>query len=224
MIVTLFHGSEFIIRKPVYHKGNPRNDYGYGFYCTESKSLASEWAVSREHDGYVNSYHIDLTDLRILDINNKCSLINWLSILLQNRTFNLDTPLSREAYRYIINEFPVDLEPYDIVTGYRADDSYFSFAQDFLNNTISYEQFSWAMRLGYLGDQTVIRSKEAFSRLIFEEASPAGRSEWLAKKMLRDQTARDMYLHSDRMSYHRGELYVTEILDKEMKINDSRLR
>ena len=49
---TIFHGSEQIIKKPRFHSGNPHNDYGYGFYCTESEELAIEWAVTREHDGY----------------------------------------------------------------------------------------------------------------------------------------------------------------------------
>lgn len=219
---TIFHGSEQIIKKPHFHGGNPHNDYG--FYCTESEALAMEWAVTREHDGYSNAYRICTDELRVLELNKDCSLMNWMAILLKNRTFNLDSALSRSAFRYILDNFLIDLEPYDILTGYRADDSYFSFAQDFLNNTISYEQLGWAMRLGYLGDQFVIRSRAAFSRLEFLHAAPALREKWLPGKELRDQTARNMYLHSDRMGFHHGELYIIEMLDKEMKNDDPRLR
>lgn len=221
---TIFHGSEQIIKKPRFHGGNPHNDYGYGFYCTESEELAMEWAVTREHDGYANAYRINTEGLSILELNNNCSLMNWMAILLKNRTFNLDSVLSRSAFQYILENFSIDLEPFDIVIGYRADDSYFSFAQDFLNNTISYEQLGWAMRLGYLGDQFVIRSKAAFTRLEFLHAAPALRERWLPGKELRDQTARSMYLHSDRMGFHRGELYIIEMMDKEMKNDDPRLR
>ena len=48
---------------------------------------------------------------------------------------------------------------YDVIIGYRADDSYFSFAKDFINNTISVEQLAEAMRLGELGIQIVLKSE-----------------------------------------------------------------
>ena len=44
--MTLFHGSEFKIEKPHVGGGKITNDYGSGFYCTESEDLACEWAVT----------------------------------------------------------------------------------------------------------------------------------------------------------------------------------
>ena len=35
--MILYHGSEKIIEKDVYRKGNLRNDYGRGFYYTENE-------------------------------------------------------------------------------------------------------------------------------------------------------------------------------------------
>lgn len=43
-IICVYHGSSQIIQQPVIGKGNPNNDYGLGFYCTESVELAKEWA------------------------------------------------------------------------------------------------------------------------------------------------------------------------------------
>lgn len=42
MELTLYHGSENQIEVPQYGKGARTNDYGRGFYCTESKELAKE--------------------------------------------------------------------------------------------------------------------------------------------------------------------------------------
>ncbi|MEG0338397.1 MAG: DUF3990 domain-containing protein, partial [Oscillospiraceae bacterium] len=50
--LTLFHGSPQIIKAPELAKGKPSNDYGRGFYCTESIELAKEWACSTETDGF----------------------------------------------------------------------------------------------------------------------------------------------------------------------------
>ena len=44
----LYHGSQRIIKTPVFGEGNPRNDYGLGFYCTESPELAKEWHAQRK--------------------------------------------------------------------------------------------------------------------------------------------------------------------------------
>jgi len=53
---TLYHGSEFIIKKPEFLEGNIHNDYGIGFYCTTNKELAKEWASKRSGKGYINKY------------------------------------------------------------------------------------------------------------------------------------------------------------------------
>lgn len=45
-IITLYHGSEQLIEEPTFGKGKGNNDFGLGFYCTESEDLAKEWAVS----------------------------------------------------------------------------------------------------------------------------------------------------------------------------------
>ena len=72
--------------------------------------------------------------------------------------FPLKTPVARRAKQYLIDNFSVNVNAYDLITGYRADDSYFDYAESFLNNAISVEQLSQAMRLGKLGEQVVIKS------------------------------------------------------------------
>ena len=47
--MKIFHGSECIIKSPQFGFGNPRNDYGLGFYCTESVDLAIEWACQKNN-------------------------------------------------------------------------------------------------------------------------------------------------------------------------------
>lgn len=219
----IYHGSDHIIKIPEFHGGKPHNDYGYGFYCTEIGDLAKEWAVSEEHDGYANCYELDMDGLRILNLNHEYSILTWLSILIQNRTLNLDTPLAAEVLRYLRDNFSVDTTMYDLIIGYRADDSYFSFAQDFLSGAISYQQLRKAMYLGELGEQIVLVSRRSFSAIRYIGSEKAFRSEWLVKKTERDRQARAAYLHSDRMRYRRGELYAVTILDEEIKPNDPRL-
>ena len=65
---TLYHGSEFIIEKPVFLKGNSHNDYGLGFYCSTNMGLAKEWAARKSGKGYVNKYLFRDDRLNILDL------------------------------------------------------------------------------------------------------------------------------------------------------------
>ena len=68
-----------------------------------------------------------------------------LTVLLQNREFDIPSGLALDAKEYLLANFSVDYESCDAIIGYPADDSYFSFAQDFINGTISYRQLNNAM-------------------------------------------------------------------------------
>ncbi len=225
MIQKLYHGSSRIIEKPIYGYGKPYNDYGSGFYCTDSAEMAKEWGVGRNQDGYANFYELDCSGLRILNLNDEdYNILHWLTILLQNREFDMPSILALESKEFLLKTFTVDYEAYDAIIGYRADDSYFSFAQDFINGTISYRQLGRAMRLGRLGQQFVLKSREAFDRIRFTGYEAAESREWYQKKMLRDKLARREYFSAERNKRQPGDLYITQIMDEEMKPDDPRLR
>lgn len=136
----------------------------------------------------------------------------------------LEIDLPSSLKEYLLQHFDVDTNSWDIMIGYRADDSYFSFAQDFINGTISYRQLGNAMRLGKLGEQFVLKSARAFERVRFLGAEAATRQEWLGKKQLRDRTARREYFDVERNKRQRGDIYITQILDEEMTPDDPCLR
>ena len=216
--MLLYHGSDHVIKRPEFGAGKKHNDYGRGFYCTENIELAKEWAVSEDADGYVNKYSIDTSRLSILDINSEqYTMLHWLGILLKNRIFTLSTPLEREAKKYILDNFNISLDGIDIVKGYRADDSYFSYARDFISGVISYEQLSKALRLGMLGEQYCLVSQKAFTEIEYVGNEYVDSEEWYHRKMLRDMYARQGYRNMENEEYRKGELYITKIIDEEEK-------
>lgn len=225
MIRKLYHGSENVIEKPKFGYGKKYNDYGLGFYCTDTLEMAMEWGVDRGRNGYANCYELDCDDLKILDLNeDRFCILHWLAILLQNREFDVPSGLALEAKEYILSNFLVDYRSFDAIIGYRADDSYFSFAQDFINGTISYRQLNNAMHLGNLGQQFVLISKKAFEQIRFTGYELANCDEWYSKKVMRDKKARREYFSVERNRRRKGDLYITQIIDEEMKEDDSRLR
>lgn len=222
---TIYHGSNKIIEKPLFGYGKVKNDYGLGFYCTEELDMAKEWGVSKDADGYANIYKIDTKDLTVLDLNSdEYTILHWLSVLLENRIFDITSALAQESKDYLLKNFSVPYKDYDIVTGYRADDSCFSFAQDFISGTISVRQLGNAMRLGKLGTQFVLKSKKAFDAIKFCGYETAKADEWFSKKESRDRSARRQYFDVERNKRQRGDLYMVQILDEEIKADDPRLR
>ena len=221
---TIYHGSKDKIEIPIYGYGKSYNDYGLGFYCTEEIDLAKEWAVDFKRDGFVNRYELDEKDLKILYLNEKpYSILHWLALLLANRRFDVSAGLAKAAKEYIMDNFLLDISEYDVIVGYRADDTYFSFAKDFIAGTISYRQLNNAMYLGKLGEQVVIKSKKAFERLDFIDTKHVFADEWYVKKAARDDEARYAYFSIERSRYQKGDLYITQILNEEMKADDPRL-
>ena len=222
--MLLYHGSQYLIEKPYYGGGRAANDYGSGFYCTESESLACEWAVSEKHDGYANCYEFRGEGLSALNLNGPgYTILHWLSVLLEHRTFDTRYGLSTLAKQYLTENFHVDVEAYDVIRGYRADDSHFSFAQDFISGVISYPQLTAAMRLGKLGEQIVVKSRRAFSRLEFVTAKAAAREDWLDAKESRDASARRDYFDMRKTPYRLEDLSIQQIIQERIVPGDPRL-
>lgn len=193
--IILYHGSEKIIENPIFGAGKKNNDFGLGFYCIESNDLAKEWAVSSLNDGYSNKYTLDTEYLKILNLNSSdYTILNWIAILVEHRLFSIKTPVARRAKQYLIDYFSINVNAYDLIIGYRADDSCFDYAESFLNNTISVEQLAQAMRLGKLGEQIAIKSQFAFSNLKFEGYEVADKNQYYDLRKVRNDEANQYYL------------------------------
>lgn len=222
--IEIFHGSGKIIIKPEFGVGNPKNDYGLGFYCTKSLELAKEWASTEGCDGFANKYEIDTTSLSVLNLNSSSyNILNWLAILLDNRTFETKTPLAKRAKEYLLENFLPDYKRYDIIVGYRADDSYFSFSKSFLDNGISLEQLNRAMHLGKLGQQFVIKSERAFEKIKYIESIPSENQLYYPKRSLRDNKAREEFYQMLKETPVDNAQYVIDILRDKIKEDGLRL-
>ena len=223
--MLVYHGSDHIIEKPVYNGSKRTNDYGYGFYTTESIELAKEWACSDQRNGFANIYEFNPEGLSMLRLNSpEYNILNWLAILTKYRSYWQNGSIAEEAKNYLQQHFFVDPAPYDVIIGYRADDSYFTFAQDFVAGAISLKKLSEAMRLGKLGEQIVLKSEKAFEHIRFVGAEPADAETYYEKKALRDREARRAYRSTRQVSNALNELYMIDIMREGIENGDPRLR
>lgn len=187
----VFHGSDHIIEHPVFGKGELYNDYGRGFYLTIDKEMGKEWANRKIRNGFVNKYNLDARGLTIFDLT-KMDVLNWIAVLMHNREIE---PQIKELYskRFEFLEkyyYPKEIEQFDIIIGYRADDAYFKFPMFFIQNELSVERLREIYALGNLGTQIAVMSKKAFSRLKFisaEEVEPIYYDRYRSRKNAADK-------------------------------------
>ena len=195
--MELWHGSQKIIETPQLGLGKIHNDYGQGFYCTESLDLAREWACSRDADGF--------------------------AMLVEHRSFRKDTAIAAGACEYLHDHFLPQTSTCDVIRGWRADDSYFSYARAFVNNTITVDQLGRSMRLGNLGEQIVLKSERAFKSIRFAGFERAQQALYgpLAKE--RDEAARAQYRELLAENPFEG-IRIVDIIREGMTGDDPRLQ
>ena len=218
--LIIYHGSSQIVQKPIFGAGKPYNDYGQGFYCTEHLEIAQEWACNEERDGYANQYELDTKGLQILNLSSsKYTILHWLTLLLEFRGLRLSTPVMAKGSAWLKEHFLINLDDYDLITGYRADDSYFSFARAFVNNEISLNQLSYAMRLGKLGEQIVLKSPKAFEHIKFISYDVADNQIYYMRRKKRDIDARNAFFAELEKDDMNG-IFLREIIRGEVTLDE----
>lgn len=180
---------------------------------TKDLELAKEWAARESVDkAYVNMYEMDLSKFSLLDldkVDNK--VLRWIALLVKYRAINLKNPIGIKGRDLLIKKYLLDVDAYDLIRGYRADDCYFMFARSFLNNEISVEQLGRALVLGKLGDQYVLKSKKAFNSIKFVKYFEIDSKLYYEKRIFRNKTVADEY---DIVinSVQKDEHYLSDIL------------
>lgn len=189
--ITLYHGTKDANFKPDENFNNPDNDYGFGLYTTQNLKLAKEWAMSGYIEGlkgYAYEYKLDLSDLKILDLS-KIDSLHWITVLLNHRHVESDSNLFCRNLKALTERYNIDLDGFDVIKGYRADDSYFDYARTFASGSLTKESLDQALLLGKLGLQYCLKSPKAFSKLVYvsvHEANEKDRRDY----MRRDSEAR----------------------------------
>lgn len=169
-LITLYHGTDKANFVPDPFYNNPKNDYGSGLYTTRDLNKAKQWAMSKynaSNYGYVYEYVLNMDGLNVLDLCKEDSL-SWLSILVKNRGVGgkaEDNPLINNRMIALQARYGINTSGYDIIIGYRADDSFYKYASDFLGGSIYKEVLDQALMLGKLGKQYCLKTKKAFDCL-----------------------------------------------------------
>ena len=171
--MKIYHGSKVLIEHPNVKGSNEVNDYGPSFYLTKDLEAAKSWACKNNSLGVVNEYEINssaFTRLKVLDLTNKSkySVLNWMAILMHFR--ELDTSFIKKNQLTLnwLEKYYINVDEYDVIIGFRADDSYFRFPLRFISNDLSFEDLEEVFLSGYLGVQYAFMSERSIKLLSFK--------------------------------------------------------
>ena len=167
--MRLYHGSDHVIKKPLYMGGKSDNDYGNGFYTTEYEDRARSWAVlnGKPENSIVNVYDLDTTALEILDLNER-GVLAWIAEVVANRGINQEA--ASIIGKRLTQLYRTDTTEYDIIKGYRADDSYTQVIEAFLLNQLNIHEVERLFYKGSLGNQIFLKSQKAFHKIRWIES------------------------------------------------------
>ena len=119
----------------------------------------------------------------------------------------------KRGREWLIEHFLPDTEGYDAIIGYRADDSYFSYAQSFLSNTISISTLKRAIMLGNLGKQFVLISEKAYENIKFIKSVNVDKNIYHEKYIVRDKNARMKYSELvKKQCFNKGDIFILDML------------
>jgi hypothetical protein len=147
--------------------------------------------------------------------------LNWIAVLVEHRLFSIKNPIARRAKQYLIDNFAINVNAFDLIIGYRADDSYFDFAEAFLNNAITVEQLSGAMRLGTLGEQIVVKSPYAFTKIKYQGFEVAQKEQYYILRKSRNEEANRTYFNI--LEKNSDGIYIQDILRGGISNDDPRI-
>lgn len=212
--LIIYHGSSQIIEKPTYGLGNKDNDYGLGFYCTENIELAREWACSDKENSWCNRYALSTDGLKILNLtSDEYNELQWLALLMDNRDVRMGNTQIESAAKWLVDNYLIDISGYDVIIGYRADDSFFSIVRSFVNGTLPIELLKKSLERGVLGEQVVLKSKKAFEQIKFEKVEAVDHRTYYPRRVSRSTRASEEFSNQDISTIKNG-TFINDLIRK----------
>ena len=145
-LMTVYHGGYKPVEVPQIIKGRFNKDFGDGFYCTIIREQAERWA-RRSATPVVSSYDVCIADsVDVLDFQTMTD--EWLDFIVD----------CRRGIGHV----------HDIVIGAMANDQIYNYVGDFVDGTITREQFWGLMKFKYPTHQIAFCTPAALECLRFK--------------------------------------------------------
>ena len=148
--MILYHGSNLLVTEPEIRKTKYTKDFGWGFYTTEIRRQAEQWAIRRAQNfggvptvsSFIYEENPELS-IRIFQSPDE----EWLDFIAFCRGGNVHS--------------------YDIVKGPMADDVIWDYVRDYLDGNISKAAFMELAKFRKPTQQTTFHTQRALATLTY---------------------------------------------------------
>jgi len=110
---------------------------------------------------------LNTSGLKIMDLNDY-GILAWIAEVIANRGTSLES--AEITGSRIVEMYRISTADFDIIKGYRADDSYTQVIEAFLLNQINIEEIKKLFYKGSLGNQIFLKSQKAFKQIEWKDA------------------------------------------------------
>ncbi|MCL2283516.1 MAG: DUF3990 domain-containing protein [Fibromonadales bacterium] len=149
--MLLYHGSYLEIKSPKILAGKYAKDFGTGFYCTILKEQAVRWA-SRYSSPILNVYEYEKNpSLKTREFSEMTE--EWLDFVIFCRSWKK--------------------HDYEIVSGPMANDQIYNYISDYMDGTLTREQFWVLTRFKHPTHQITFCTEAALGSLKFLKSEAA---------------------------------------------------
>lgn len=156
-MITLYHGSNIDVPKPLVKKGREKVDFGQGFYLTRLRKQAESWAgIMAERKGrsakpILSSYSFDGDSVKSAGYKIKVF-----------ETYN------REWLDYVVDcrKGGVAQRQYDMVEGGIANDNVIDTVEDYENGIITAEQALGQLKFKKVNHQICILNQDIIDKYL----------------------------------------------------------
>lgn len=206
--LVLFHGSrDFLKGEPDLKHSKENNDFGSGFYLGETYEQAATY-ISASLSKRVYAFQIDITDLKILHL----SISNeWMLAIAYYRGW-IDKYKESKTIKNIIKK----IESADVIIAPIADNRMFDVISDFVNGYFTDIQSRHSLAATPLGQQYVVKSEKALSKLelIEELYVPNNEKEFYINRRLEIRELSLDKAKVARIQYKNKGKYIEELLNE----------
>ena len=144
--MELYHAGKEVVEYPEIRKTRYTKDFSWGFYCTSMIEQARRWARRGNGCGIINRYEFTPNDeLSILRFTKMTD--DWLDFIAECRAGKMHS--------------------YDIVEGPMANDTVWNYINDYVQGTITRQQFWVLAQFKYPTHQISFHSLRALGCLTY---------------------------------------------------------
>ena len=142
----VYHGSNVAVPQPEIRQNGYAKDFGFGFYCTDYERQAQRWAIGKRGKAIVSVFSVgDLFGLKVLSFPKMTE--EWLDFVVDCRRGKA--------------------HDYDVVEGPMADDTIWSFVEDFIAGLITRAAFWELVKFKYPTHQITFCTPQALARISY---------------------------------------------------------